>query len=62
MLYDSRNDYIRRREPKKVPSPELRVLVGLTVLMVSAALLFAAISPRKPAEINESFQQLFSWG
>jgi hypothetical protein len=62
MLYDGRGDYIRRREPKRVPFTEIWIAVWLAVLLVSVAQLYGSIKQGQPADMNESFKQLFSWG
>ena len=62
MLYDGREDYIRRREPKRLPLPELRAVFWLAALLVSASLLYGSIKHGQPAVPDESFEQVFSWG
>ena len=62
MLYDGREDYIRRYEPRRVPSAGLGLAAWLAALFVSGALLWAFAGPNQPSEPDQSFQQLFSWG
>jgi hypothetical protein len=62
MLYDGREDYIRRHEPRRVSLPELGIVVWFAVLLVSAALLCGTIKHGQPGETDESFKQVFSWG
>ena len=60
MLYDGREDYIRRYEPRKVPSPG--IAVWLILLLISVALVWASGGSHQCFEPDQSFQQLFSWG
>ena len=62
MLYDGREDYIRRRSPKRVPLPNLGLVVWLATLLVLAVLLFGSMERGRPGEIDESFKLVFSWG
>jgi hypothetical protein len=62
MLYDGREDYIRRRAPKRVPLPDLGLVVWLATLLVLAALLFGSIEYGQPTGTDESFKLVFSWG
>ena len=63
MLYDGRGDYIRRYEPKRVPSPGLGLTALLAALLVAGAFLWvSAAAPNRASEPDQSFQQLFMWG
>jgi len=62
MLYDGREDYIRRQGPKRVPLPKIGVALWLAALLVSAALLCGSLQRDQPAEKDESFKLVFSWG
>ena len=63
MLYDGRGDYIRRYEPRKVPSPGLAATALLAALLVAGAFVWvSAAAPTQVSEPDQSFQQLFMWG
>ncbi len=62
MLYDGREDYIRRYEPRRVPLPGVGITAWFAVLLVSAALLWAFAGPKQTSDPDQSFQQLFSLG
>ncbi len=62
MLYDGRGDYIRRQQPERVPLPKPGFVVWATVLLISAALLYASLKHGQPASMDESFKLVFSWG
>jgi hypothetical protein len=63
MLYDGRGDYIRRYEPRRVPSPGMRMTAWLAALLVAGAFLWvSAAASNQASEPDQSFQQLFIWG
>ena len=63
MLYDGGGDYIRRYEPRRVPSPGIEVTALLAVLLVAGAFFWiSAAASNQASEPDQSFQQLFMWG
>jgi hypothetical protein len=62
MLYDGRGDYIRRREPERVPSTGAGMAAALAAIVIFGAALVASFAPKQAHEPDRSFQQLFMWG